>query len=403
MKNLITRRVLIALVAPLLLLAPPAAAIAQERDPDPEDGYQNPEESLKDDLSNTAESHGWTFEEAEAQYRIAETIGEIAAKIAPERLDVFVGTALSEKPGGTPTLYIKGKADEFVYEVIKESGLDVNVADEQPFSFLELQERNARLNGALTEIGFRDLSSGFDITAGGTITVEVAAGRDLPSDPEEILKKLPEEFQKGVQLTVADKLGNTAEHGYGGLAAYVGGTFNCTTGWTVVSPSGTTGVSTAGHCTGINQAWQPGHGFISLSFQQQHRGYWGDMEWHTTPGHVDEAEFYAYPNTRRDTLSVEPWWGFSVGESICMYGRSTNSRECGLDVQNPWWSCTLDGFLTDSLVRMDGDVTIGGDSGGGWSWNNRAYGSHVGDCSWQNVFSRVDDMNEAIGVSVLTQ
>jgi hypothetical protein len=403
MKNPITRRVLIALVAPIVLLAPPAAASAQERDPDPTDGYQSPEESLKDELSNTAKTHGWSFEEAEAQYRVTEAIGEIAAKIAPERLDVFVGTALSEKPGGAPTLYLKGEADAFVHEVIKESGLDVNIADKQPYSFLELQERNTRLNGALTEAGFRNLSSGFDITAEGTITVEVGATRGLPSDPEEILKKLPEEFQKGVQLTVSDKLGNTAEHGYGGLGAYVGGTFNCTTGWTVVSPSGTTGVSTAGHCTGINQAWQPGHGFISLSFQQQHRGYWGDMEWHTTPGHVDEAEFYAHPNTRRDTLSVEPWWGFTVGESICMFGRSTNSRECGLDVQNPWWSCTLDGFLTDSLVRMDGDVTIGGDSGGGWSWNNRAYGSHVGDCSWQNVFSRVDDMNEAIGVSVLTQ
>jgi hypothetical protein len=402
MKNPITRRVLIALVAPLLLLAPPAAATAQD-DPDPKDGYQNPEESLKDDLSNTAESHGWTFEEAEAQYRVAETIGEIAAMIAPERLDVFVGTALSEKPGGTPTLYIKGDADSFVHEVIKESGLDVIVADQQPFSFLELQERNQRLNRELTGIGFNDLSSGFDITDGGTLTVEVAAERDLPSDPEEILRKLSEEFQKGVLLTVSDKLGNSAEHGYGGMAAYVGGAFNCTTGWTVVSPSGATGVSTAGHCTGINQAWQPGHGFISLSFQQQHRGYWGDMEWHTTPGHVDVAEFYAYPNTRRDTLSVEPWYSFSVGESICMFGRSTNSRECGLDVQNPWWSCTLDGFLTESLVRMDGDVTISGDSGGNWSWNNRAYGSHVGDCSWQNVFSRVDDMNEAIGVSVLTQ
>ena len=202
MKIPITKRVLIALVAPILLLAAtPAAAPAQERDPDPTDGYQSPEESLKDDLSITAKSHGWTFDEAEAQYRVAETLGQIAAKIAPERLDVFVGTALSDKPGGTPTLYIKGEADEFVHEVIKESGLDVKVADGQPYSYLELQERNVRLNDALTEFGFRDLSSGFDITTKGTITVAVAARRDLPTNPEEILNKLPEEFQKGVQLT----------------------------------------------------------------------------------------------------------------------------------------------------------------------------------------------------------
>lgn len=402
MKNPIARRVLIALAAPLLLLASPAPVTAQENDPDPEDGYQSPEESLKDDLGNTAESRGWTFEQAEAQYRVAEAVGDIAAAIAPERLEVFVGTALSEEPGGTPTLYIKGEADRFIHQVVKESGLDVIIAEHQPYSFLELQDRNERLNRELTGLGYKDLSSGFDITD-GTITAELAANPDLPSDPEEILKGLSEEFHKGVEVTVADKLGNTAEHGYGGMGAYVGGTFNCTTGWTVVNSRGVTGVSTAGHCTGINQAWQPGHGFIALTFQQQHRGYWGDLEWHTTPGHVDVAEFYAYPDTRRDTLSVEPWWGFTVGESICMYGRSTNSRQCGLDVQNPWWSCTLDGFYTQSLVRMDGDVTIGGDSGGGWSWNNRAYGSHVGDCSWQNVFSRADDLNEAIGASVLTK
>lgn len=403
MKNPITKRVLIALVAPALLLVTPAAVTAHGDDPDPKDRYQNPEESLKDDLGITAEGRGWTFEEAEAQYQVAEIIGEIAAKIAPERLDVFVGTALAEKPGGTPTLYLKGESDSFVREVIKESGLDVIVADGQPYSFLELQERNQRLNRELTGLGYGDLSSGFDITNLGAISVEIAAERELPSDPEEILKGLSEEFQKGVELTVADKLGNTAEHGYGGMAAYTGATFNCTTGWTVVNPSGTTGVSTAGHCTGISQAWQPGHGMIDLDFQQQHRGYWGDMEWHTTPGHIDVAEFYAHPNTRRPTLTVEPWYSFTVGESICMFGRSTNVRHCSLDVQNTWWSCTLDGFLTDSLVRMDGDVTIGGDSGGGWSWNNRAYGSHVGDCSWQNVFSRADDMNEAIGASVLTQ
>ncbi|GAB3660017.1 chymotrypsin family serine protease [Glycomyces tarimensis] len=400
MKYPIVKRALIALAATVLLLASPAAVSAQDDDPGPKDGYQTPEEGLKDDISSTAETRGWTFEQAEAQYKVTEAIGDIAAEIAPERLDVFVGTALSEQPGGTPTLYIKGEADEYIYRVIKESGQEVAVADGQPFSYLELEERNTRLNEQLTELGYVDFSSGFDITK-GTISAELAAQADLPTDPEQIRERLSKEFHRGVELAVVDKLGNTAEHGYGGMAAHDGGAFECTTGWTVVNPSGVTGVTTAGHCTGIDQTWQPGYGFVDLDFQSQFRGYWGDIEWHTTPTHIDVAEFYAHPNTRRDTLSVEPWWGFTVGESICVYGRSTNSRQCGLDVQNPWWSCTLDGYLTESLVRMDGDVTIGGDSGGGWSWNNRAYGSHVGDCSWQNVFSRADDFNEAIGVSVL--
>jgi hypothetical protein len=398
MKIPIARRVLIALASLALLLAPQAAAAHD--DPDPDDGYQTPEEGLKDDLSNTAKERGWTFAQAEDQYLVAQAIGDIAAQIAPERLDVFVGTALSDEPGGAPTIYIKGEADEFVKRVIRESGQDVVLADGQPFSYLELKGRNERLNGELVKLGYVDLSGGFDITT-GRISAELAAQSGLPTDPDKILDRLSDEFQRGVTLKVVDKLGNTAEHGYGGEAAYDGGVFECTTGWTVVSPTGVTGVTTAGHCTGIDQAWQPGYGYVDLVWQNQVRNYWGDIEWHTTPTHIDEPEFYAHPNTRRDTLSVEPWWGFTVGESICIFGRSTGSRQCGLDVQNPWWSCTLDGYLTESLVRMDGDVTIGGDSGAGWSWNNHAYGSHVGDCSWQNVFSRADDFNDAIGVSVL--
>ncbi|GAB3996704.1 hypothetical protein GCM10029992_17550 [Glycomyces albus] len=402
MKHAIAKRALIALVAPALLLATPAAVNAQD-DPPPEDGYQSPEESLKDDLMLTAETRGWTFEQAEAQYRVTEAIGEIADKIAPERLDSFVGTALSERPGGPPTLYIKGKADDYIWRVIEESGQEVIVADGQPFSHLELRDRNDRLNEHLVELGYGSLSSGFDITD-GTISAGIGAEPGLPSDPEEIRKQLPKELQEFVELHVVERLDNRLEHGYGGVALYDDYVFECTSGWTVVSPTGVTGISTAGHCTGINQMYQPGYGFIDLNWQNQYSGYWGDFEWHATVGHIDPAEFYAHPNSRRDTLSVEPWWGFTVGESICVFGRSTGSRQCGLDVQNPWWTCTFPNYDTiNSLVRMDGDVTIGGDSGAGWSWNNRAYGSHVGDCQGQNVFSRADDMYEAIGVSVLTQ
>lgn len=402
MKHPMAKRALIALVTPALLLASPAAGTAQDDTPEPVDGYQSPEEALRDDLALIAASNGWTFEEAEAQHRVAEGIGAIASRIAPERLDVFVGTALSEIPGGTPTLYLKGEADPFVLDVVKESGLEVIVADDQPYSFLELQDRNERLNRELIGLGYGDLSSGFDI-ADGTITAELAAVPGLPTDPAQIMEGLSEEFQRGVHVAVFDDLGNTAEDAYGGMEAYTGPAFGCTTGWTVVNQNGVTGVSTAGHCDGINQAWSPASGFIELSLQKQHRGYWGDFEWHTTPGQTDVAEFYAHPNIRRDTLSVERWWEFSKGESICVFGRSTNERRCGVEVKNLWWACTFDGHYTRSLIRMNGDVTTFGDSGGGWSGLNRAYGSHVGKCSWKSVFSRADDFGPGIGVIVLTQ
>ncbi|GAA2136447.1 hypothetical protein [Glycomyces algeriensis] len=402
MKHPIARRVLIAFVAPLLLLASPAAGAAQEDDHEPEEGYQTPAESLRYDLGKTAEAHGWTFEQAEAQYRVTEAIGDIAAAIASERPEVFVGTAVSDAPGGTPTLYIKGGADEFVQRVVRASGQDVIIADHQPFSYLELKGRNERLTRELIALGYEDLSSGFDITD-GTITAHLAAQPGLSSDPGEIRERLAEEFHRDVALAVVDGLGNTTQHSYGGMAGYKDGTPWCTMGWTVESPFGATGVTTAGHCDGVDQAWAPGHGLINLNWRNQHRGAFGDVEWHATPGQAELAEFYVDPWARRDTLSVEPWYGFTVGESICVFGQFTKTRECGADVDGPSWSCTLDGILTEDLVRMDSKVTEGGDSGAGWSWINRAYGSHVGLCYGQSVFTKAGNFQNAIGVSVMRQ
>jgi hypothetical protein len=400
MKNPIATRVLIALVAPLFLLATPAAVTAQDDAPQPEDGYQTPEEALRDDLANTAASHGWTFAQAEAQHRVTEAVDAIAGTIAPERLETFVGTALSEEPGGTPTLYLKGEADEFVRSVIRESGQDVIVADRQPFSFLELQARHERLNRELIGLGYTDLSSGVDITD-GTITAHLAAQPGLTSDPEEIRERLSEEFYRGVTLTVVEALDNIAQHGYGGLPLFDNKVPECTSGWTVIDPQGVTGVSAAGHCTGIDQAYGSGEGYFDLDKQTEHRGFLGDVEWHTTTTHTDVAEFYAHPTVRRDTLSMERWWEFTVGETICVFGRTTNERNCERVVDDIVASCTLQGYLTEGMVRMDGVNTDFGDSGAGWSFNTRAYGSHVGVCGWGSVFTRADVFPQALGVSVL--
>ncbi|WP_100445493.1 chymotrypsin family serine protease [Glycomyces xiaoerkulensis] len=397
----ISKRAIVALAAPALLLATPATVAAEENDTAAESDYQTPEESLEHDLRLTAEAKGWTFEQAEAQYEVTEAIGDIAGEIAPKRPEAFVGTALSEEPGGAPTLYLKGEADEFVERVIEQSGQKVIVADGQPYSFVELQERSLQLTEELIKLGYGDIVSAVDITE-GTVSAEVAAPRGNIVEADQIAGRLSEELRTGIDLSVVKGLDNRAEHAYGGAVLYDDGFFECTSGWTVEAPDGTTGVTTAGHCNGINEIEEDGCCVFDMTFQTQYQGYWGDVEWHTT-NHIEPARFYASPNNLRDTLSIEPWSDFTVGESICMFGRATGSRECGLDVEDAWVSCTFSGTTIDSLVQMDGDVTTGGDSGGPWSWGNRAYGSHVGDCGGKNVFSRVDDFDEAIGVTVRTQ
>jgi hypothetical protein len=56
---------------------------------------------------------------------------------------------------------------------------------------------------------------------------------------------------------------------------------------------------------------------------------------------------------------------------------------------------------------MDLYITQDGDSGSGWSWGNRAYGSHKGRCTYggatRSVYSNADRFDEALNIVVATQ
>jgi len=106
--------------------------------------------------------------------------------------------------------------------------------------------------------------------------------------------------------------------------------------------------------------------------------------------------------------AVEPQTGITVGEAVCVYGRSSLVRGCGTTVTFPVTSCTLGGFTYGQLAAMSGPGTIApGDSGGGWSFNNTAYGSTTGWCNYGDgigraVWSAADRFDEALGFSVRT-
>lgn len=63
-------------------------------------------------------------------------------------------------------------------------------------------------------------------------------------------------------------------------------------------------------------------------------------------------------------------------------------------------ACTNSGVFNDRLVLMTDILSIGGDSGGGWSHTNRAYGSAKGHCNGRDAFSVADLYDEALGVRV---
>jgi hypothetical protein len=51
---------------------------------------------------------------------------------------------------------------------------------------------------------------------------------------------------------------------------------------------------------------------------------------------------------------------------------------------------------------MNGDTLSGGDSGGGWSFADRAFGGHQGNCDGRDSFTKATHFDEAINIDVAT-
>ncbi|MCH7607784.1 MAG: hypothetical protein IIC94_04360 [Chloroflexi bacterium] len=406
MKNRISVRGGVLVAAVVFATAVIAVGAQSLEDPDSLEPVQSAEESLATDLALAAEARGWTIEEAVADYKAAAVVGRIAEQVAAERPEIFVGSALALAPGGAPALHIKGPADQFVRDLVNGAEIEVKIVDGEPFSFSELEERQTRVHRALAAQGFRYIATSFSF--GGQIEAEVTMERGSPSNVDEILSRLPSDLQASVKLTVSDVPVAVLEHAFGGMWVRDDGVNECTSGWAVENAFGTTGVTTAGHCTGVNEIVQPGTGggTWDLTFQGQHRGDYGDIEWHTTT-HAEPPKFYASETVIRNVSAIEPVGNITLNETVCVYGRASNSRDCSLQVENVSVECTFDGILTKRLVRMDGDTQIGGDSGGPWYFGQTAYGGHVGNCpggaSARDVFSVVDLIDEALNINVQTE
>ena len=200
----------------------PSAISAEPSDgaPEPTPHLQSPEEAMAQDLALTAEGRGWTIEQAEAHYRASEAMDPITSRLAAERPDIFIGSALATEPSGPPKIYIKGPADDFVRYLVAGAGIAIEIVDDQPYSRNELDARQGQLVRALQEWGFASFSAGADIQDRGQIEASVVRQTGLPDDPAEILAGLPAELRDSVRLTVTG--GSPPGYDFGPLAVLEG-------------------------------------------------------------------------------------------------------------------------------------------------------------------------------------
>lgn len=360
------------------------------------------EAALAADLALVAESQGWSPEQAQAYLANQEAIEEIAVKIATERPDIFVGSALPSAPDQPPVLLIKGPAPALVWDIVASSAVAVEVRENQPYSFSELDARSGLTNRLLREQGYRDVSTSFDLFAEGVIDVEVVAQNGLPREPSRIIALLPANLRDGVRVTAvaAPALPDSA---FGGMRTRDDGNDLCTSGFTVERLNHTERmIGSAGHCgvVFINEIVHPGQGVHLIEGGAQTIGQWGDFEYLFVPGQLKPDDFYSDPNVIRDVNAVKLRAGIAQNEAVCGYGRSSNERVCML-VANVSVDC---GAAPQKQVRMNADHHIPGDSGGPWFFGLTAYGFHRGGCggNGNDHWSVADLIDEALIVYVPT-
>jgi len=298
------------------------------------------------------------------------------------------------------------------------TSLNVDVFDGGIYSFQEQEERATYLTKLLKENKYSNFMTYFDHKTGQIKlemkTANLSKALSLESLDTLLLNnnKLDRDEKSVFDHLSVDEIDFIVTQGQGeiyeletarGGEWLTDGNFQkCTSGWAVSGPNGN-GIVTAAHCTGLDGL---DHHFTTsdpdMTWRSQERGN-GDIEYHTTT-HAESAEYWATETSLRDVTGIKSTFLMLPGQSVCEYGRSSNTRTCSHTVISNNVSTTFtDGVTVSNLVRVTGDNSIGGDSGGPWSFGTVAWGVHSGSNGTTSLFTPVQRAQSELNITILTQ
>jgi hypothetical protein len=365
-------------------------------DPDPRNRPVSAAVAERNDVDLVAKTFGWPVDKTAAHLKASRAFAALGQKLSAKFPNAYAGAVFAEAPGGTSVLRFVGTVPAEATRLAKATGLAVDLKGGAKYSERALRNRSLQVHSELRKLGYTEVVTATTVDDGVVATV-AGPGKEMV---------LPSALRAGVKVERAPERAVTDEHTRGGGILRDDGVFECTSGFAVTTPGGTTGYAGAGHCDGINQYRQPEDGLTyAVVHQAQHVGTFGDFEWKTS-SHIEPAEFFARNAEIRDVTSVTPAFSLPVNTPSCVYGRSSNLRACD-QVFSTFVTATTAAGTASSLYAMDGDHTIGGDSGGPWSFATIADGIHKGDIflsgATRNMWSQVGLLPSALGVSVRTK
>lgn len=395
-------RGIVALVCFVAVLLPVAAFAGDDHPAPPAESRISPQQTLQIDAQTIAAERGWDQTAALAHLERQDATGAFVAQLAVDYPATFAGSWTGNVPDGQLFVRFVGRVPTAAQDQAKQQGIAVVFVGGAKHSLANQDARADRIHADLVAHGHPQVVTAFSVEKEKTFATAMRARGDQRPAAELRAQLSAESRASDVALSFAQGpiAGNT--HTYGGDKVFNSSTGAwCTSGFTVYqAPTNTYGVSTAGHCN-VNTYQQEDGLTYGMTMHVQHRGGWGDLEYHTTT-HPEYPEFYANTGARRDTLAVEGAAAIRENNSYCKYGRASGYT-CDT-VKLTSVDVTVDNFSHRQLVAMTQNKAIPGDSGGPWFLGNTAAGIQSGyvtiDGVRRDTWSKADYLDEALGVVV---
>ncbi len=356
---------------------------------------------------------GKSVEEIKASIRFQEKFGKFYKKLVKKYPDRIARVWLAPKAEQRAHIQFVGSVPTI------DTSLNVEMLSGGKYSFQQQEGRAKFLAKLLKDNAYANFMTYFD-HASGQIKLEMKTADRARALSLQSLESLLSNKSRTISSDESAAFDNMTideidfelieapgeiyqlEYARGGEWVRDDGVRKCTSGWSVSGPNGD-GIVTAAHCTGLNElehSYTSNH--PSMTWRSQERGN-GDAEYHTT-SHQELAEYYAKADEIRDVTGIRSTSSMIAGTQVCEYGRSSNTRTCNHEVISNNVTATFsDGVTVSNLVRVSVDNSIGGDSGGPWSWGTTAWGVHSGSNGTTSLFTPVQRVQSELNVTLKTK
>lgn len=341
-----------------------------------------------------------TVEEAAARYGWHEILSQVVAEIMDTYPADYAGSMIEPVGEAVAWVAFKHRAPLGAVRMLEAFPHPIAVYEFRGFSEAELDARLIEVHYELYSRGdlVANVGSGYDIETGRIrVTVEPLPGLDPEAVVDQLRAQLPPSTagsEVTIQTVPAVHIRPQANI-YGGDPLTVKDGRPCTAGFTVQGVS-TRGVLTAGHCGrdgGTPVRW----GTDNLVFVKRHIGAYGDLEWHYSLKNTHIGRF-------QTNLGLKAVTGVGTamrGQELCRHGQTTGTK---CDIVSRWTNECANSACR--LVAMEGNTSVGGDSGGPYFSGGTAYGIHFGTktiefCGGKvcprALFSQVRHLSQALG------